>query len=542
MHDSRPILGPHMDIDWPQHNIVLNRVLLVAALGLAVLGVSSLLVGQGSQWSIAGSLALAMIASAVWLLVAYVASRAGRAWLSGWLLVLFGLVWLGILLYVLPGYTLALLPAALLPVGLAVLLLDGRAVMLTVILAIATVLTLSFATLPPAPAIVSELPLAPLAFGLVVTSLTIVLLPLMLLPLRGAHTVLTRRFALQSEEMAHTVAERIAAEQARDAALDMLARQRQHLEALADSIRDGVIGVDANGQVVRANAVARQIYSGLASNDSPAPSLDVVEQALVSRPNDLAPVDLLPLPNFDLAPDAAYTHLLIDRREEARLARLRGELLGLLTDEMRNPLTSMVTALDLTLGQQDLPEEIDRVLIGARQSGQRLLELVTMLLEISQFEQRADVLRRSSMSLSRVIESGIAQMSPLAQHGAVTVTVEHAGESVVEVDGDRVQRAFNYLLEQALRQGPPYSVVQVRTRRAENEIVVQITDQGPGRTAQGDSLRQGGDERAIASLGLIYSRLVIEAHGGRVWLESNGGQGTSYSLALPLGRQELLSG
>ena len=86
-------------------------------------------------------------------------------------------------------------------------------------------------------------------------------------------------------------------------------------------------------------------------------------------------------------------------------------------------------------------------------------------------------------------------------------------------------------------------MVQVRTRRAEAELIVQISDQGPGRSAQLNEhiLRQGGDERNASSLGLIYSKLVIEAHGGRIWAENNGTQGSSYSFALPLDQQELIS-
>ncbi|MBC8163364.1 MAG: hypothetical protein H7Z42_19315, partial [Roseiflexaceae bacterium] len=316
------------------------------------------------------------------------------------------------------------------------------------------------------------------------------------------------------------------------------ARLGLFLDVLVALILVGVVCIDIFVDVVRANGVARQILGEVGLNGQL--SLSQLETALVPSDRTLAAVELVALPTFDLATEHSYSHLLIDQREQARLARLRGELLALLTDDMRNPLTSMVTALDLTLGQQHLPDDVDRVLLGARQSGQRLLELVTMLLDISQLEQRSAPLRRTTVALSRVIEAGIAQISPLAQQGAVTVSVEHAGDSMIDLDADRVQRAFCYLLEQALRNSPPYSIVQIRMRRADGQLIVQISDQGAGRTLpQGEqALRQ--DERGIASLGLAYSRLVIEAHGGRVWAENNDGQGSISSFALPVSQQELL--
>ena len=539
MHESRPISGPSMEIGWPQRQTLLNRSLLAAAFALAALGVAASLSQPNVRFEPAQLPAIALIAGSIWMLLAYIFSRLHQASVSGWMVVLFSLVWLGGGVYLLPGYALALLPAALLPVGFAALLLGRASMLLTAVLTAVTVITMASSVLPPSPVTVT-LPITPTLLAVIVVSLSSVLLALVLLPLRGANVALNGLVAQRDQAQLKLAEERRVIEQERDAALNLATRQQQHLDALIDQLHDGAISFDDQGRVVRANAVARQIMADLdrATN----PSLAQIETALTTFDRAIARAELVALPAYGLNPEEAVTHLLIDRREQVRLARLRGELLGMLTDDMRNPLTSMVTALDLTLGQNNLPEEVDRVLLGARQSGQRLLELVTMLLEISQIEQGPAMLRRTNTALARVIEAGIAQMSPLAQRGAVTVSVEHAGDSAIDVDAERVQRAFCYLLEQALRNSPPYSIVQVRTRRVEGQLVVQISDQGPGRTSQQSEqiLRQGQDERGGSSLGLIYSKLVIEVHGGRVWAESNGGQGSTYSFSLPTERQDVL--
>lgn len=540
MHESRPILDRSIDIDWSHRRIVLNRTLLLTALLLAALGIANLLTQPLVRLEITLAPAIALLISALWLLLTYLFSRMRRSNLSGWMLVLFSLIWFGLTLYALPDYAVALFPAALLPIGLAALMLNRVAVLTTVALVIGTILVLTAGVLPAVSFQIS-VPVSQTQLGLIIVSLTTLLLALTLLPLRGANTLLRREIQLREQDHSQLVQQRTVIEQERDAATLIVQRQQHYLESLMGEMRDGAIRVNASGEIILANPTARQILTEM-SQASMRPLLAAVETALMPK-NGQVYADLVPLPTFELDSENLFTHMLLDRREEARLTRLRGELLGLLTDDMRNPLTSMVTALDLTLGQQNLPEEIDRMLIGARQSGQRLLELVTMLLEISQIEQDPTVLRRDATSLLRVIEAGIAQISPLAQRGAVTVSVEHAGDSGLLIDSVRVQRAFSYLLEQAVRQSPPYSIVQVRTRRAEGQLTVQITDQGPGRTTEQNEqiLRQGGNERSASSLGLIYSKLVIEAHGGRIWAENNGAQGSSYSFTLPLDNQELMN-
>lgn len=542
MQESRPILGPAMDIKWSRRRMWLNRCLLGVALLLAVLGIVSLVTQPIGDLTLVFSPTVALIASAVWILIAYLFGRTARTLVSSWLIVLFVVAWFGLGLYLLPGATMALLPAALLPIGLAALLLNRRSILAATALVVGIMLLVTSGILPPAAMAATSMPFAQITLAVAVACVSSVALALVLVPLRSVNVSLTQQIVQQDSLVRQLANERHTLEQERDAALTTVARQQQYLAAFADTIRDGAISVNDSGEIVNANTVAQQLAGDLMQATAARLTLPQVEHALAAPSDAMVRADIVPVALFGLAPEQAFSHVLLDRREQTRLARLRGELLGLLTDEMRNPLTSMVTALDLTLGQSHLPEDVDRVLIGARQSGQRLLDLVTMLLDISQLEQNPDALRRVSTSMARVIEAGIAQLSPLAQRGAITVSVEHAGDSALAIDAERVQRAFGYLLEQSLRQSPPYSVVLVRTRRADGQLVVEVTDQGPGRTTQQSEqlFRAGGDERSASSLGLIYSKLVIEAHGGRVWAESNNGQGSTYTFTIPVEQQQVL--
>lgn len=548
MPNPRPLRPVAMDSEWLRRSqAFLNRSLLFAILILIALVFGS----AGPQLG-AGPLTLplpeliVLSVGAAWLAIAYMLGRRGRLQAAGGLVVALVMLLVGMTIYMVPDRALALLSLAALPVALAALLLRSPGVYIA---AIATVIVVGAAMLlaavaPPAQADpVGTLATAlgaprpdPTSLALSATGVTLLLLALVLAPLRA--TAAAMFGVVREAEAARGQADlgKRTAEQSLDEMAAELELQRRHLQAIAERATDGLLAADRDGRIVRANPVAHELWAEVGRGDLVGASLDSLKAALAAGPERAQPAELAELPPA-LVSAGGFTHLLRDRREEARYARLRSELLGLLTDEMRNPLTSMLTALDLTLGQTTLPEDVDRVLIGARRSGQRLLDLVTILLEMNQIEQDPASLRRSAVSLRRVLDAAIAQMSPIAQQSAVTVAVEYGGEGQIVVDSERTQRAFVFLLEHALRHSPPYSTVQVRTERQNGSVVVRITDQGPSLTsAERESLfdRSGvAGVRGAPALGLAFSKLVIESHGGRIWPESGAGQGSTCAFSLP---------
>jgi signal transduction histidine kinase len=539
MQEARPFLNSAADMEWLRRSHLLRNCVLAIGLALGALVGTSVGV-QLSEGRLSGSLLPAlMLAGAGWLIVVYLLSRRGRLRLAGALLVGLVLVTLALALTLLPGYTASLLPFASLPVALAALLLSRRAVYFVAILTLLTVIGTPLAApyLSPLPMSLG-LPATPSQdLSLMMAAMALFFLALTLAPLRAEQARGSVRLRETEQSLATAQQARRKADQAREEALAALDIQRHSMELLAQHIADGALAVDRFGNVIRANPAARQIWDDVASSALVGQPFDQVQASLSGPTAATQLVDVIELPPEAAAGIGGYTHLLLDRRERARLARLRGELLKLLADEMRNPLTSMVTALEMTLGQ-NLPDGADRVLVGARRSGQRLLDLVTTMLEINQIEQNPAALRRNPASLRPALEAGIAQTAPLQHQGAVTVVVEYSGDGTILLDSERMQRAFVHLLEYALRQSPPYSTVQVRTERQNGALVVRISDQGPGLTPQ---QREALFEQPVAtegrsgsSLGLAFSKLVIETHGGQVWVESNGGQGCTYLFSLPV--------
>jgi two-component system, NtrC family, sensor histidine kinase KinB len=309
--------------------------------------------------------------------------------------------------------------------------------------------------------------------------------------------------------------------------------ERERRAALVAQLADGVIETDAEGVVRRANAAAQSLWR------------DAVGGEIVGRPvvqiherlTELADRSVQLLAAGELGGEGQY--VLIDRRALVRSERLRAELMQLLAVEMRNPLTSMITGLEMTLGEA-LPAGTDRVLVGARRSAQRLLETVTTLQEISELETAPDALRRAPTPLRPIIEAGIAQATPLAQQQAVNVVVEYTADASVAADAERLRRTVVYLLDNAIRISPSYSTVQVQTERKGDYLRVRVSDQGPGIDPDDLPLLfqryvTPSEQGSLSALGLAFCRVVIEAHDGEISVE-NTGSGTAVAFSLPVAR------
>jgi signal transduction histidine kinase len=493
--------------------LILSTVLLLPRLIRGDLAISTL------EAILLGGIAAGLIA-------ALILQRLRQLRLAGWVLLCLTLATLGVALYAFPLYRTLILPAAVLPVALAALLLDFQDVYIAALLAVATTMLVWWFTLgmPQTLALPAMLP----AISSCVTTL---LTAMIVAPVRRRQRLATR-VAQHADTALAQAGERIAEGERRLAAsVAQRAQDTRHIHTVLDRIGDGLIISDDAGKVTYANPAARSIWASLVGGEFEGRSVAAIAAAL--RPFNTASgktagsqhIELFAAHPNDSQPGEGTTYVLLDRRDRARLARLRGELLELLAEEMRDPLASMLTALEMTLGQ-NLPDGADRVLVGARRSGQQLLDLVVTLLEINQLEGSREVLRRSPASLRSVVEGGIAQTSPLAQKSSVHVVVEYGSDAMLPLDKDRLRRAFVNLLDIALRRSPPYSTIQVKTQRQGNAIVVRVSDQGPGMP-----LAKGSP-----TLGMTFSKLVVEAHDGRLWEEeSRDGQGSTMCFMLPLG-------
>jgi signal transduction histidine kinase len=178
-----------------------------------------------------------------------------------------------------------------------------------------------------------------------------------------------------------------------------------------------------------------------------------------------------------------------------------------------------------------------------------MLTLVNSLLEISQMEAGRMPLERAPAPFTPLTRGVVSSMSPLAAERDVTVHVELPPDlPMVEIDNEKVGRVLTNLLDNALKFTPAGGQV---TLRAENQqvdggdfLLCSVSDSGRGipkefqerifdRFAQVHGLAIPYESRG-SGLGLAFCKLAIEAHNGRIWVESEPGKGSTFYFTLPI--------
>ena len=208
--------------------------------------------------------------------------------------------------------------------------------------------------------------------------------------------------------------------------------------------------------------------------------------------------------------------------------------------ELRTPLAVMRSELDVSLDADGLSSEEGEVLESVRDEVDRMSRIVERLLILARIDEGQLHLLRAPVGLGDVVEAVVRRLRPLADAKAITVTIE-GDDTRVSADRERLVLAVETLVENAIKYTAPGGRVRISIERRADEAVVTVADEGPGMPAEAipliferfyrlDAARtrsEGG-----SGLGLAICREIMQAHGGRVWAESNDGGGSSFFIAL----------
>ncbi|MCA9708417.1 MAG: response regulator [Myxococcales bacterium] len=240
--------------------------------------------------------------------------------------------------------------------------------------------------------------------------------------------------------------------------------------------------------------------------------------------------------------------VLTDISEQVRARQMREDLVNTTVHDLRNPLSAMVTALESTKWvagalDDDTSEAIDLSLACAR----KMLGLVRNLLEIGRLEDGHVPLEVRPVALGTVIEDVIETQVSLARARGVRLTLE-PDDVIAAADPAVLARVLQNLVDNALAFAPVGSDVVVRCGRGQPPgtavpvdpawCYLAVSDEGPGiDPVQAERVfeRFVTSTRRGSGLGLAFCRLAIEAHGGRIWLESEPGRGTTFYCTVPAG-------
>lgn len=232
---------------------------------------------------------------------------------------------------------------------------------------------------------------------------------------------------------------------------------------------------------------------------------------------------------------------------EKALDNARRDLVAWASHDLRTPLTSLRAILDaLSEGVVTDDDTVDRYLRLGQGEVFRMSNLIDDLYELAQLDVGHLAIEREPSSLSDLISDTLETMRARAEakglqlHGKVTAELDP-----VWMASDKISRVLHNLLENAIRHTPKGGTVNVNADRQGDQVCISVTDSGEGIPPEAlphvferffraeQSRTRAGYDAGGTGLGLAIARGLVEAHGGRIWVESQLGAGTEFSFSLP---------
>jgi len=223
------------------------------------------------------------------------------------------------------------------------------------------------------------------------------------------------------------------------------------------------------------------------------------------------------------------------------LDRLKDEFLAMTAHELKTPLTSMLSLVwqmsDRDLGE--LTEKQEKALKIISRGAERLWSSIEKILTISKLESGQMEVYKENLQLSSLIQDVAKHMKPLAELKKISLTQKMPGLPSVEADVKQIETVLTNLIDNAIKFTPEGGKVTVEAEHGGDRVIVRVRDTGVG-IAKGDLLKlftkffQADQAKPGIGLGLAICKMLVEAHGGKIWCESELGKGSTFSFTLPL--------
>jgi len=235
-------------------------------------------------------------------------------------------------------------------------------------------------------------------------------------------------------------------------------------------------------------------------------------------------------------------------RDLREVDQTKNELITRIANDMRTPVSSLQTSIDIVKRQQNLPKEKnERLLNIIGEEAQKLSEIIDTVLQASVLAKTRKSMEKEQVQLPGLFRNVIGPLRDLAKSRDIKIQVLTAsGIDKLCCDAKTMEAALRAVVRNAIEYTSSGGEVKVEVRRAnENNLphlLVKVTDTGIGISSEDmasifDSFYKGGDDNTFqtpgAGLGLAIAKRVIENHGGKILIDSKQGQGTQVTITVP---------
>jgi PAS domain S-box-containing protein len=240
---------------------------------------------------------------------------------------------------------------------------------------------------------------------------------------------------------------------------------------------------------------------------------------------------------------AASRSIMVDITKQKKLDQLKDDFIGLVSHELRSPMTVITGAINtvLTEAERLSPEETHQLLKDAAAESETLSNLLSNLLELSRVQAQRLVLHSEAIDAKRVIQEAVDKIKRQSATHKFVINLPRRLPPV-EADPLRLERVLYNLLENAVKYSPAGGEVRVSAKPDGEQLVIGVSDDGIGISPADQEKLFGPFQRLEKSpsgvrgvgLGLMVCRRLVEAHGGQIWVESEPGHGSTFFFTMPL--------
>jgi PAS domain S-box-containing protein len=331
-------------------------------------------------------------------------------------------------------------------------------------------------------------------------------------------------------------------------------------DQLVENLSDGMLALDNNNRIADINPKARELLKIQAEHVIGQPlsyfatafeligRFDGIESAQVDlalKQSIVSDIELRISPLTDQHGKlVGRLFIARDISERKQLDKMRNDLTHSMVHDLRNPLAIIMLSLDVLKAQlvSSLDKEQLLTFETAEQSTQQIIGLVNSILDINRLESKQMPLKREKVLIQKIGPDALRTQILMARKKRILLQ-EYILPNLLPVmaDEDLMKRVLQNLLDNAVKFSVDGGVVKiVGGYGAEGrDVVVSVSDTGQGidpnvRNRMFEKFLTGNVKDSGSGLGLAFCRLVVEAHGGRIWVEQTGDTGTTISLSIPV--------
>jgi PAS domain S-box-containing protein len=337
-----------------------------------------------------------------------------------------------------------------------------------------------------------------------------------------------------------------------------VAVEREQSVAILANVADGIVAVDRDGHVVLWNRAAEEITGVPAAEAVGRMAAQVLQRELESESGGTNRLVAIPRAGGEVwlslsealmrDPSGAVAGRIFAFRDvssEHAVEQMTSDFVSTVSVELRTPLTSIYGFAQTLLRRDVVFEEPERrtfLEFIARES-ERLTAIVDTLLSVARLDAGDLTLSVESTDVGSIVEAALAGAASHANGHPLVAEVD--GELAVHADPDKLQQVLDQLVSNAVKYSPDGGAVVVTARKLDDMVEVAVVDEGTGvpiteRERIFSKFYKAGDAHGRGTgLGLFIAQGLVREMGGRIWVDSEEGQGSRFAFVLPLAEEQV---